>query len=88
MIIRVVHLKSQAARLRAARAIENRLIILAFGVRPVIQSKQEARLARSEQLKSILHSEVVATAHSASVALRHLQVCGKLFRSEEKTSEK
>ena len=71
---RVDHAKSQVARLKAARAIENRLIILAFGIRPVIQSKLEARLARSEQLKAILHSEVAATAHSASVALRHLQV--------------
>ena len=60
------------SELREARATEARTMLLCFGIRPVIQDRREARLARTEQLKNVLASEAHTVAHSASIALRHL----------------
>ena len=74
---RALKLKEDVARLHEARAVEARTMLLAFGIRPIIQDKTEAKLARAEQLKGIVFSEAHARSYGAAVALRHLVSLGQ-----------
>ena len=65
-------LTAAVAQLAEARLADRRTMMMVYGVRPLILDKGEARLARAEELKTVIHNEAHLSAHAASSALQHL----------------
>ena len=70
--IRVDQLTVQVAQLHEAQATEARCLLAAFGCRPIIMDRREARLARTEQRLSMAFGAAHSRAYQAGVSLRHL----------------